>query len=207
MKLTAVSFSYADNSMNTRGILLLDHYLNFHNKIDIRNIPLCDSNKSDGKVPESVLDFNDTLQDADALVFCIPEATAHYTAGFKVAMDWLVVQSNFNSKLGANYSITDKPIYVFTFTPTYKDGGYRHFDMITHLLHDKLGADVRKCMVMQDGWRKVIPNNFDYVKEEAQYILDDLKDYEFKAAKDIEPYYDLNKWLKLYQDWDKQWTQ
>ena len=205
MKLTAVSFSYAENRMQTRGIFLLSHKLDFENVIGINDIPVCDSNKSDGVVPDSVVEFDHALEDADALVFCIPEATAHYSAGFKVAMDWLVVKSNFNSKLGADYSITGKPIYVFTFTPTYKDGGFRHFDMIEHLLSEKLGADVRKCFAMQDGWRKVVPNNYDYVEEQCNYILDDLKNYTFKEKKSAKSNYDIDKWLKLYEQWNDQW--
>ena len=66
MKLTAVSFSYAKNSMQTRGILLLNHKLNFENIIDIHDIPVCDSNKSDGVVPDSVIEFDKALENADA---------------------------------------------------------------------------------------------------------------------------------------------
>tara|TARA_B100001094_G_C18178712_1_gene799533 strand:+ start:1840 stop:2463 length:624 start_codon:yes stop_codon:yes gene_type:complete len=207
VNLTAVSFSYADSSMQARGIKLLDHILKFNSILDIKDIPVCNSNKSDGDVPQSVIDFDNALKESDALVFCISEATAHYCAGFKTAMDWLVVKSNFNSKLGADYSITNKPIYVFTFTPTYKDGGHRHFDMIKHLLEEKLGADVRNCFVMRDGWREVIPNNFDYVQDQAECIQKDLKKYSFKPTVEAKSTYDINKWLELYESWDRQWTE
>ena len=32
-------------------------------------------------------------------------------------MDWLVVGKQYNASLGQNYSISDKPVYVITFTP------------------------------------------------------------------------------------------
>ena len=33
MKITAVSFSYSENSMSYRGLLLMDHYIKFSNII------------------------------------------------------------------------------------------------------------------------------------------------------------------------------
>ena len=67
------------------------------------DMPICNSNKSDGNVPQSVNKFVDVLNNADVLVFAVSEATGHYSAGFKNAMDWLVVKSKFNAKLGTNY--------------------------------------------------------------------------------------------------------
>ena len=32
-------------------------------------------------------------------------------------MDWLVVGKQYNASLNQNYSISDKPVYVITFTP------------------------------------------------------------------------------------------
>ena len=58
MKLSAISFSYANNSMQTRGLTLLHERLKFNTIFDVRNIPVCDSNKSDGNVPLSVIEFD-----------------------------------------------------------------------------------------------------------------------------------------------------
>ena len=66
------------------------------------NMPLCNSNKSDGNVPEGVNKFIKVMRDADILVFAIPEATGHYAAAFKNAMDWLICESKFNSDIAVD---------------------------------------------------------------------------------------------------------
>ena len=50
MKITAVSFSYSENSMSYRGLLLMDYWLEFSNIIKI-DLPICVSNKPDGVIP------------------------------------------------------------------------------------------------------------------------------------------------------------
>ena len=50
-KIIAVSFSYAPNSMNLRGLKLMDHYLKFdsiYGMLDF-NMPMCNINRSDGE--------------------------------------------------------------------------------------------------------------------------------------------------------------
>ena len=49
--ITAISFSYSDDSMNYRGLKLMNHFLNFDNLIRI-DLPICNSNKPDGKINE-----------------------------------------------------------------------------------------------------------------------------------------------------------
>ena len=152
MQLTAISFSYADNSLQTRGLKLLQEKLDMQvfDMLDF-HMPICNSNKSDGVVPVSVDKFVDVLEQSDVLIFAVSEATSHYCAGFKNAMDWLVVKSKFNARLGTDYAITDKPIFVITFTPTSNEpNGGRHFDMTTELLQ-KLGADVKECHLINNS--------------------------------------------------------
>ena len=202
MNISSVSFSYSKNSMSYRGLLLMDKYLKFSDIIKI-DIPICDSNKSDGNVPEEVNIFCDKLFKADILVFSIPEATAHYSAAFKNAMDWLVVKSNFNADLGQKYPISNKSLYVITFTPVYKNAGHRHFEMTKHLLQDKLGADVKNMFVKNYGWDNVIPHNYKFVYNECQEILNTTPPTIVEKKKNMRD--DINTWNKQYDEWNLKW--
>ena len=84
MKVVGISFSYADNSLQMRGLKLLQEKLDMEvfGMLDF-NMPICNSNKSDGNVPNSVEQFVKKLDDADVLIFAKSEATSHYCAGFK----------------------------------------------------------------------------------------------------------------------------
>ena len=207
MKVTAISFSYAENSLQTRGLKLLKEKLNINvfDMLDF-NMPMCNSNKSDGVVPNSVEHFCNILNDADVLIFAISEATSHYCAGFKNAMDWLVVKAKFNARLGTDYAITDKPIFVVTFTPTSKaPNGGRHFDMTTQLLQ-KLGADVKECHLINDSWKTVIPGGFNAVKSVYSAVESFLGTYTPNSTKTrCKDDYSSLTWLKTYNEWDLAW--
>ena len=82
MKITAVSFSYSENSMSYRGLLLMDHYIKFSIIIKM-DLPICDSNKPDGVIPKEVEELDSILDKSDVLVFSVPEYTGHYSVGFK----------------------------------------------------------------------------------------------------------------------------
>ena len=218
-KIIAVSFSYAPNSMNLRGLKLMDHWLVFdsiYGMLDF-NIPMCNVNKSDGVVPQSIHDFDKVLRDADKIIFAIPEATGHYNSGFKNAMDWLICLSKMNSDLAVDSAMFNKPVYVITFTPVKPfharvakaadSPGGRHFDSTFHLLSDKMGAMVHKekhMFVKQDGWTDCIPGNYEWVKEECDIIT---LPWECEKAP---PSYTMKDrpmtWLKQYEKWDKAWT-
>tara|TARA_B100001094_G_C18184686_1_gene802988 strand:+ start:1834 stop:3108 length:1275 start_codon:yes stop_codon:yes gene_type:complete len=204
MKIVGISFSHAENSLQTRGLKLLNEEKLFDSVYDMTDfdMPVCYSNKSDGNVPDSVEQFNNAL-DADILVFAISEATSHYSAGFKNAMDWLVVKSKFNAKLGTDYAITDKPIFVITFTPTSKaPNGARHFEMTEHLL-TKMGANVIQSFVVNDSWNCVVPGAFINVK----HIYDSISEYSsthvLKAKKEIKD--NSLTWITDYEKWDTKW--
>ena len=208
IKVVGISFSYADNSLQTRGLQLLDELNVFDKVCDMTDfdMPICNSNKSDGNVPQSVNKFVDVLNNADVLVFAVSEATGHYSAGFKNAMDWLVVKSKFNAKLGTNYAITNKPIFVVTFTPTkYEPNGARHFDMTTQLL-EKLGANVVKSHVINDSWETVIPKHTAATQALHNDLTSFLSSYTPHSTHILET--DDNsglKWLNAYNDWDNKW--
>lgn len=209
MKLTAISFSQADNSLQTRGLTLLDHYLKFDSLYSMQDfsIPLCYSNKPDGEVPESVLKLDSVLLQAEALVFAISEAGGHYCAAFKNVVDWLIVKHKFNSQLGNGYSLSQKPVYIVTFTPTYKDSGHRHFSMTRTLLIEKFGANVRKCQVFNQCWDHVTPQNYQFVETFCLEVLQDLSTVaaEPKSSVGASSNYDTQKWLQQYEQWDQKW--
>lgn len=207
MKVLGVSFSYANNSLQTRGLKLLQEKLDMQvvDMLDF-NMPMCNSNKSDGLVPNSVEQFVSALEQADVLIFAVSEATSHYCAGFKNAMDWLVVKAKFNARLGTDYAITDKPVFVVTFTPTTKrPNGARHFDMTTELL-EKLGADVKECHLINDSWKTVIPGGFNAVKSVYSAVNSFLGSYTPNSTKTrCKDDYSSLTWLKTYNEWDLAW--
>jgi NAD(P)H-dependent FMN reductase/SAM-dependent methyltransferase len=207
MNIVGVSFSYADNSLQTRGLKLLQEKLDIQvcDMLDY-NMPICNSNKSDGQVPDSVNSFCNVLESADILVFAISEATSHYSAGFKNAMDWLVVKSKFNAKLGTDYAITNKPIFVVTFTPTSKEpNGARHFDITKQLL-TKLGANVVDCIAVNDAWKTVIPGGLNAVQSVYSAIKDFMHSYtpSLNNPPNKEDY-SSPEWLKAYNEWNMAW--
>ena len=96
--ITGISFSHAENSMNTRGLSLMG--LDYVYDMTTFNMPICYKNSADGRVLQRVHSFLKVIKEADVLVFAVPEATAHYSAGFKNAMDWIICATHFNSDLG-----------------------------------------------------------------------------------------------------------
>ncbi len=200
-KISAVSFSYCEHSMSFRGLLLMNEFLNFH-KIYKINLPFCNNNKPDGNIPKSVSSFIEALREADILVFSIPEYSEHYSAAFKNALDWLVVADTLNSSLGQKYCITNKPIFIITFTPAFKGAGHRHFDMSKHIL-TKLGADVQACFVKNNGWQEVIPKNFKFVETECHKILNTVIESKQYTKKDLQ--HKTPKWNAQYDEWNNKW--
>ena len=63
MNIVGVSFSYSDNSMNYRGLTLMDHHIGFSDIIKL-DLPVCNSNKADGIVPPKVKNFDERLEKA-----------------------------------------------------------------------------------------------------------------------------------------------
>lgn len=212
MNLVGISFSSAPNSLQSRGLLLVNHFLQFQKLCGLGDfdIPLCNSNRPDGEVPQGVQDFDRVLSEADALVFAISEAGGHYSASFKNVMDWLIVMTRFNSQLGAGYSLSNKPVYILTFTPTHQDSGGRHFEMTKYILAEKFGARVRLMHVWNRCWEQVVPGNYEFVKDQSLAIRTDLESFaelRAKPQKFVTPRYDTEKWLQQYEAWDRQWTE
>ena len=201
MNIVSVSFSYSEQSMGHRGLLLMDRYINFSDIIKI-DLPVCNSNKPDGEVPPEVDALCEKMDKADILVFSVPEATAHYAAAFKNAMDWIVCASSFHSDLGQDSPFYNKPVYVITFTPCYVDAGNRHFEMTKHLI-EKMGGIVYNSFVKKDGWVKCLPDNAEWVQEECKEILSTSMPAVINRKEDWSHW--PVTWVKQYNQWNNQW--
>lgn len=197
-----ISFSHAKNSMNTRGLKLMG----FDDVYDMSdfNMPICDVNKSDGKVLARVHNFLNRMAEADILVFAVPEATAHYSAGFKNAMDWIICATNFNADLGQDGPFSNKPVYLMTFTPVVEGAGGRHFDMTKHLI-EKMGGKVYNSFVKNNGWKECVPSNYEWIRKEREEILNTKMPKPINRKKDMldRP----NVWIEQYNEWDKLWLE
>lgn len=209
--LSGISFSYAANSLQSRGLSLFDRHLGFKRLYSMGDfdIPLCYSNKPDGAVPLGVVNFDSALAESDAWVFAIAEAGGHYCAAFKNVMDWLIVKNRFNSQLGEGYSLSRKPVYIVTFTPTYEGSGGRHFEMTKYILSEKFGADVRGMYVLNKCWENVVPGNHEFVRVQSEAIGADLAQVP-GVGSEVTPAlakYDVDKWVRQYEAWDRQWTE
>lgn len=207
-KIVAVNFSYSPKSMQGRGITLLNKFIPFHKVVNLRdyNLPVLDSNMADGRVPDCVIEFDKALIDADAYVFCVAEFMGGYCGQFKNAMDWLVVKTNYDKDLSIPYSISHKPMYSVTFSPSYKNGG-RHADMMKDLL-ENFQVINHGHMVFNRGWENCVPNNFEWVQEQAEKMYQVLN-APYEKKNDITEHTDVRticKWLHLYEEWDNQWT-
>jgi len=192
MKITGISFSYSPESMNLRGLYLMDKIIDFHNLLQI-NLPICNANSPNGIVPIEVDELDAKIGDSDILVFAIPEYTGQYAAGFKNFIDWLVVKANYNASIGKGYSITDKPIYVITFTPADTGSGNRHFESTKELL-EKLGAKVKKMYVKNNCWENLTPDNTSFVQSECREISQQNLLNE------------VTKWTEQYKTWNEKWN-
>jgi len=206
-KIVAVNFSCSPKSMQSRGIKLLNKFIPFYKVVNLGdfNIPILDTNMADGNVPDSVIRFDKALIDADAYVFFISEMMGGYSGTFKNAMDWLVVKTNYDKDLNIPYSISHKPLYSVTFSPSYKNGG-RHAEYIETLLK-MFQVIYHSHIVFNRGWEKCIPDNYEWVKKGAEIINKELsKPYEKKnkitESTDVRT---ICKWIHLYNDWDKKW--
>ena len=207
-KIVAVNFSYSPKSMQGRGITLLNKFIPFHKVVNLRdyNLPVLDSNMADGRVPDCVIEFDKALIDADAYVFCVAEFMGGYCGQFKNAMDWLVVKTNYDKDLSIPYSISHKPMYSVTFSPSYKNGG-RHADMMKDLLANFQVIN-HGHVVFNRGWENCVPNNFEWVQQQAEKMYEVLN-APYEKKNDITEHTDVRticKWLHLYEEWDNQWT-
>ena len=204
LKTFMMSFSLAETSMNHRGLLLCDNILNCGvHSLKNFDIPLVNINNNVDNCPDQVNSLISEMNNYDQFVFAIPEYTGHYSAVFKNLMDWLVVAYNMNSSHGNSYPFSQRPVHVVTFTPTFKNSGGRHFDMTTHLLQDKMGADVKSTTVFNNCWNELVPTNLSLVQDFCKIVKECKKK---DVTLDPQSKHNVENWNKLYKEWDETWT-
>lgn len=190
----ALSTSHAPNSLNHRGLTLLDCKFDKIDCLSEYNMPVVNVNGMDSVIPDEVSKVFDMMNQFDRFVFAIPEFTGMMSSSTKNLLDWAVVISNMNLDHGKGYPWSDKHVILLTFTPSGKEGGNRHMPQ-TKDIFKKLGANVVYTDVFNYGWKNVIPNNQEYFAEASDkinnYLLykSDNKDY-FKTE---------------HNDWNDKW--
>ena len=205
IKISAFSFSNNDVSLNTRGLYMMKDHLDLHicKSMNDYKMPLLDSNDVDGHVPKEVKNFDNDLRETDIFIFSVPEHTAHYSAVFKNAMDWLVVKSNMNNNLGTSYGFSNKPVFITTFTAS-KNAGGRHFDMTKHLI-EKMGGLVESTKVFNDCWDNLIPSNKSFVENFCHEVNDFVRYYKGQDEIEVKKWKDQSVFTEKYNKWKKQW--
>lgn len=205
-KIVGLSFSYAENSMQHRGMSLLGKIIPFYKTYTLQdfNLPLVKTNKPNGESPDSVKRLVAALSEADAFVFGISEMIAYPCASFKNFCEWLVININDNDDLNKSYCISHKPLVTTTFSPG-PHAGHRHWDVSNQLLY-QLNCKVEKNYVFRNAWDNLLPDNLDYVKADALEMLDLLnKRYIDQGIIVHDRVRTMGKWLNQYEEWDKKW--
>jgi len=197
MKTMALGCSASPNSMNHKGLQLIDNYCEFDSIDSLANynIPVINTSASDGVVPEEVDRLITKLFEYDKFVFAVPEMTGQMGAAFKNFLDWLVVKGYMNSNLGTAYPISKKDIVLLTFTPAGGEGGARHFPKTKEILI-KLGANVIYTKCFNNCWKELLPENYEHYKKDAEIIKRYLS-YTNKTG---------NGWQTKYLDWLNKWN-
>ena len=213
MKLTGISFSLSENSMNYRGLSLMKHWLDMEIKsiIDF-NIPLMNKNVSDGIVPKEVELWIEYLKQFDGYVFAVPEYTHHLNAVFRNSIDWIVIKYFINNKLRVNDIFGSKPVKIVTFTPSRDSGGF-HLDATQNFCEMNCLNVVDRGTIMDLGWNNVRPGNYDYVRRLCKDITKKFKTQKLLGVdppEGIKSAYEENKpewWVPLYEDWNNSWNE
>jgi hypothetical protein len=206
-KIVGMAFSYAENSMQYRGIQLLSHWVPFYKIYTLADfdIPLMRTNKPNGDSTESVKQFVSAMDEADALVFGIAEMAAQPYSGFKNAMEWLITDINTDKDMSRSYSISNKPLCTTTFTPGAEPAGSRHFEAINKLLW-QLNCNIRTNYVWNDAWEHLLPDNVEWVKKQGKEMSEQLSAKTSDVGITQHPKVrTMGTWLHLYDAWDAEW--
>lgn len=194
-KTIALSGSASPDSINYRGLQLLSKHCAFDvDSLANYDIPVINSNASDGVVPQEVDKLITKLYEYNQFVFAVPEMTGQMGAAFKNFLDWLVVKGYMNSNLGTQYPFSNCVTLLLTFTPSFKEGGNRHFPATKEILV-KLGANVVYTKCFNNSWKNVVPDNEEFYKQDAEIIQRYLS-YDNSTS---------NKWQQKYIDWNNKW--
>lgn len=196
MSLLSLSTSSAPNSLNYRGLLVLNELVDLGTIDGLHNydIPVINVNGMNETLPPGVKQLIDYMYQFDEFIFTVPEFTGMMSASTKNLLDWLVVATNMNLDHGKGYPFTDKRVMIFTFTPSGSEGGNRHMEQ-TKGIFKKLGANVIHTEVFNRCWNTVIPGNTEPFVEAANRINNYLN-YKPDQAKTFQ---------EKYKDWDSKW--
>jgi NAD(P)H-dependent FMN reductase len=192
MSLLSLSTSHAPNSLNYRGLLVLNELTNMGTIDGLHNydIPVVNVNGMDEKLPPDVKRLLDRMFEFDQFIFAIPEFTGMMSSGTKNLLDWVVVATNMNLDHGGGYPWTDKHVILVTFTPSGTEGGGRHMKQTSEIF-TKLGARVKHTEVFTNGWETVIPGNTEPFKVAVNRI-NNYMTYNPNKAKGFK--HDFNNW-------------
>lgn len=212
MKLTGISFSLSEDSMNFRGLSLMQHWLDMEIKsiIDF-DIPLMNKNVSDGIVPTEVDAWIDYLKQFDGYVFAVPEHTHHLNAVFRNSLDWIVIKYFRDNKLRVNEVFKHKPAKIVTFTPSKDSGGF-HLDATEDFCKMNCVNVVDRGTIMDLGWDNVRPGNYNYVRPLCKDITKKFKTQKILGVKPSKGIKSANKenkpqwWVPLYNEWNESWN-
>jgi len=169
MSVLALSTSQCPNSINYRGLQLLQCDFDRIDCLAHYDIPVVNVNGMDADIPQSVRDVFSMMDQYDKFVFSIPEFTGMMSSSTKNLLDWAVVISNMNLDHGKGYPWTDKHVILLTFTPSGDEGGGRHFPL-TKEIFKKLGANVIHTETFNYCWKTVVPGNEKHFKTAAERI-------------------------------------
>tara|TARA_R110000764_G_scaffold67784_3_gene140809 strand:- start:744 stop:1331 length:588 start_codon:yes stop_codon:yes gene_type:complete len=190
MSVLALSTSQAPNSINYRGLQLLDCDFTTIDCLANYDIPVVNVNGMSAVIPQAVLNVVAMMYKHDKFVFAIPEFTGMMSSSTKNLLDWLVVISNMNLDHGKGYPWTDKHVILLTFTPSGSEGGSRHMTQ-TKDIFKKLGANVIHTDVFTYGWKHVVPGNEKHFIEASDKINNYLL---YKASNKDYFKIEYNKW-------------
>ncbi|MBG11249.1 MAG: hypothetical protein CMD92_08840 [Gammaproteobacteria bacterium] len=201
MSVLALSTSACPDSINYRGLLLLNNICNFDRvaRLSDWNLPVVNVNGMEDPVPQSLLDLIDEMWKYDKFVFAVPEFTAMMSSSTKNLLDWLVVTNNMNLGHGEGYPFTKKHVIILTFTPSGNEGGSRHFEQ-TKEVFKKLGANVIYVEAFNDCWETVVPGNEQHFAKAGQRLNNYLS-YQKDNSKHFK-----NKYLQWNQKWSNNGT-
>lgn len=199
MSVLALSTSACNNSLNFRGLKILQDLCNIDKVSGLHQyaLPVVNVNGMNEDIPDQVKQVIDDMYKYDKFIFAIPEFTGMMSASAKNLLDWLVVATNMNLGHGKGYPFTDKHTILVTFTPSGSEGGGRHMEG-TKEIFKKLGANVIHTEVFNYGWNNVVPGNTKPFKEAADRINNFLKYKPNRSSAFKEKYDDWNnKWLTV----------
>jgi chromate reductase len=97
-----INGSASENSANQKLIVNFTHLTKDHFKVeifnDLKTLPHFDSELSINHTPETILNFRNSINNADGILICTPEYIFSIPSGLKNAIEWCVSTTVFSDK-------------------------------------------------------------------------------------------------------------